>query len=136
MDKKIDYFGNILEVPEWVKWVAADACGDVYGYTAEPVQEFNTWAYDDYELNNDEEPVVLLGEIDTSIINWELTLKRVSDILLQDEVISPVDYTAEIEAAVMQKVIELIKTSDNLHTSDSMYKDLALELVRKSFPQL
>ncbi|AIW03936.1 hypothetical protein CPT_Seurat73 [Escherichia phage Seurat] len=34
--KIVEYFGMQLVVPEWVKWLAVDGDGELYGYECEP----------------------------------------------------------------------------------------------------
>ena len=57
--KTITFEGREYEAPDWVRWVARDMDGSIYGYSAEPEPcddngyqahkcEPNTWTVDDF----------------------------------------------------------------------------------------
>ena len=44
-----EYFGAVLTVPSWTKFLACDSDGEVYAYSVEPDQQRDFWSTSDAE---------------------------------------------------------------------------------------
>ena len=60
---------RFAEVPEWVTWIAQDADGAIWGYEAEPNQQYNGW------FENEVGRIVKLG-MGEPPAHWQATLAR------------------------------------------------------------
>ena len=62
-----------IELPDWVKWVATDENGEVYGFSHKPIQEDCIW----YVRSQHHDVVKLIEDIGTDCPNWRETLRKV-----------------------------------------------------------
>ena len=44
---EVNYFGVVMTVPSWTKYLACDSDGEVYAYSVEPEQERDFWSTSD-----------------------------------------------------------------------------------------
>ena len=49
---EVEYFGAVLIVPSWTKFLACDADGEVYAYSVEPDQQRDFWSTSDAEARD------------------------------------------------------------------------------------
>lgn len=75
-----------IDIPEWVKYIAADRSGEVYGYNDKP--KHNILEHDMWYPNQDTEnhSYKYLFDINFDSTNWKKTLIALETIKLEDEV--------------------------------------------------
>lgn len=72
--KEVEYFGNKLDVPEWVRWLATDQDGTVYGFEYEPtLMDIETKWTSYWEDDNFCE----MAEVDLEGMDYKQTLVKV-----------------------------------------------------------
>lgn len=62
-----------IALPDWVKWVATDENGEVYGFSHKPIQKDCIW----YVRSQRHVFVRLVKDIGTDCPNWRETLRKV-----------------------------------------------------------
>lgn len=66
--KQVEYFGLTLYVPDWVKWIATDANGEVFAYS----KILNQWG-DMFDGNDPK----YITQVDLEGMDWRETLMEV-----------------------------------------------------------
>ena len=68
--KVFNYNGIVITAPGWVRWVAVDMDGSLYGYDIEPFINHGS------EFWSSEGTPTLLGYVDLEFADWRKTLMR------------------------------------------------------------